>query len=122
MEGSKILHGGDTSLPGFTETRSLLSPHLIHGPSGESATTITDPLYMFRARLNYASTMLDVITKLPYVAFTYALVEFSFLRSNVDIYKEDIEDDPVGVFTESVSDIGVRVGILFVLTLITFVL
>lgn len=122
MEGSKILHGGDASLPGFTETRSLLSPHVFPGPSGESVSTTTDPPYMFRARLNYASTMLDVITKLPYVAFSYALIEFLFLRSNVDIYKEDIEDDPVGVFTESVSDIGVRVGILSVLALITFVL
>jgi len=124
MDGINIVNGGGASLPGFTETRSILAPHVIPGPGDESITTaglVPEP-YMFKARLSYVSSLLRVIEQLPYVAFAYALLEFFFLRSDVDIYKEDIEDDPAGVFAESVSDVGVRIGIFSMLAVITFVI
>jgi len=124
MDGINIVKGGGASLPGFTETRSILAPHVIPGPAEESITTpglVPEP-YMFKARLSYVSSLLRVIEQLPYVAFAYALVEFFFLRSDVDIYKEDVEDDPAGVLAESVSDVGVRIGIFFILAVITFVI
>mmetsp|Transcript_33789 Transcript_33789/g.36424 ORF Transcript_33789/g.36424 Transcript_33789/m.36424 type:complete len:310 (-) Transcript_33789:199-1128(-) len=124
MNGVNIVKGGGASLPGFTETRSILAPHLIPGPAEESITTpglIPEP-YMFKARLSYVTSFLRVIEQLPYVAFAYALVEFFFLRSDVDIYKEDIEDDPVGVLAETVSDVGVRIGIFSILATITYII
>jgi hypothetical protein len=124
MDGTKIIKGGGAALPGFKEMGSILQPHVIPGPGEESITTpqlVPEP-YMFKARLEYVSMLLKVLEKIPYVAFGYALLEFFFLRSNVDIYKEDIEDDPAGVFAETVSDVGVRVGLLFVLAVFIYVI
>lgn len=112
LDASKIIHGGDAFLPGQTPTRSLLAPHVeetVHPDSPEG----------FVARMRGAGTILPVIDKLPFVAFYYALVEFFFLRPNVDLYKEEVEDDPAGVTAETVSDIAVRVGILFVIAMVT---
>jgi hypothetical protein len=124
MDGTKIIKGGGAALPGFKEMGSILQPHVIPGPGEESITTpqlVPEP-YMFKARLEYATMLLKVLEKVPYVAFGYALLEFFLLRSNVDIYKEDIEDDPAGVFAETVSDVGVRVGLLFVLAVFTYII
>jgi len=122
MDASKFVHGGDASFPGFSETKSILAPHLLPGSSDESVTMTSWPQGMFKARLSYASTMLRAFEKLPYVAFGYVLLEFFFLRSGVDVYKEDVEDDPSGVFAETVSDVGVRFAFLFVLAVITYVI
>lgn len=65
--------------------------------------------------------LLSIIEKLPFVVFCYIFIEFFFLRKNVDLYKEDIEDDAAGVFAESVSDLTVRMGIFFVLTIVTII-
>lgn len=122
MDAAKFVHGGQASMPGFSETQSVVAPHLLPGPSDEAVTMTEWPENMFKARMEYASTMLRAIQKLPYVAFAYALLEFFFLRSDVDIYKEDIEDDPSGVLAESVSDASVRFGIFFGLALVTYVI
>lgn len=122
MDATKFVHGGQTSMPGFSETQSVVAPHLLPGPSDESVTMTAWPENMFKARIEYAGTMLRAIQKLPYVAFGYALLEFFFLRSDVDIYKEDIEDDPSGVLAETVSDTTVRVAIFFGLALVTYVI
>ena len=122
LDATKFLHGGADSLPGFSETQSIVAPHLLPGPSDESVTLQEWPQNMFKARMEYASTMLKAIQKLPYVAFGYALVEFFFLRNDVDIYKEDVEDDPSGVFAETVSDTSVRFAIFFGLAVVTYVI
>jgi len=120
IDATKFVHGGQASLPGFSETQSIVAPHLLPGPSDESVTMTEWPQNMFKARIEYASTMLRAFQKLPYVAFGYVLLEFFFLRSDVDIYKEDVEDDPSGVFAETVSDAGVRAAIFFGLAVVTY--
>ena len=122
IDASKFIHGGQASLPGFSETKSVIAPHLLPGPSDESVTMTEWPQNIFRARMEYVSTMLRAIQKLPYVAFGYVLIEFFFLRSDVDIYKEDLEDDPSGVFAETVSDASVRIAIFFGLAVATYVI
>mmetsp|Transcript_24789 Transcript_24789/g.58166 ORF Transcript_24789/g.58166 Transcript_24789/m.58166 type:complete len:277 (-) Transcript_24789:273-1103(-) len=122
MDAAKFVHGGQASMPGFSETQSIVAPHLLPGPSDEAVTMAEWPQNMFKARMEYAGTMLGAIQKLPYVAFAYALLEFFFLRSDVDIYKEDVEDDPSGVLVESVSDATVRSAIFFGLALVTYVI
>eukprot|EP00536_Pseudo-nitzschia_multiseries_P018250 jgi/Psemu1/228282/e_gw1.2303.8.1 len=119
MDASKFVHGGGAKLPGFTETASMLAPHIT--PYPQSGTVTGDyPQFELGDRLALAYYLLEYVQKLPYVAFAYVLVEFFFLRSGVDLYKEDIEDDPSGVLAETVSDTGVRVGIFFVMTLFVF--
>ncbi|KAG7371951.1 hypothetical protein IV203_018093 [Nitzschia inconspicua] len=112
LDGSQIVHGGDASFPGFVQTRSILAPHVEETVRPDSPTS-------FVARMRGAGTILPVIDKLPFVAFYYALVEFFFLRPNVDLYKEEVEDDPAGVTAETISDVSVRVGILFIIAMIT---
>jgi hypothetical protein len=114
LDGNKILGGGFSSFAGFEPTRSILAPHI-------EETVRPDSPIKFVARMRGAGTLLPVIDKLPFVAFYYALVEFFFLRPNLDLYKEEIEDDPAGVTTEAVSDIAVRVGILFVIAIVTLI-
>lgn len=118
LDGSKIVRqGGDASkaatataaatLPGFAETRSLLAPRAEEW----------DTFSQFRARIMLnANVNIPNLDKVPIVVLCYGLVEFFLLRPNTnDLYKEDVEEDPVGVTIETVSDVAVRVGILFVL-------
>uniref|UniRef100_A0A7S4A9L8 Uncharacterized protein n=1 Tax=Pseudo-nitzschia australis TaxID=44445 RepID=A0A7S4A9L8_9STRA len=122
MDASKFAHGGGASLPGFAETNSILAPHVTRYPQSGTITPDNFPQFELGDRLAYAYLLLEYVQKLPYVAFAYVLVEFFFLRSNVDLYKEDIEDDPSGVLAETVSDTGVRVGLFLVLAVITYVI
>jgi hypothetical protein len=115
LDEQKILGGGFSSFAGFEPTRSILAPHI-------EETVSPDSPIKFAARMRGAETILPVIDKLPFVAFYYALVEFFFLRPNVDLYKEEIEDDPIGVTAETISDIAVRVGFLFVIVMVILIL
>lgn len=122
LDATKMLHGGAAKLPGFHETNSVVAPHLLPGPSDEAVTLQEWPQTIFKARMEYATTMLRAIQKLPYVAFGYALIEFFFLRSDVDLYKEDVEEDPSGVLAETFSDTSVRFVIFFGLAVVTYVI
>jgi len=122
LDATRFVHGGADKLPGFSETQSVVAPHLLPGPSDEAVTMKEWPQTIFKARMEYASTMLRAIQKLPYVAFAYALLEFFVLRSDVDIYKEDVEEDPTGVLAETVSDTSVRLAIFFGLAIVTYVI
>lgn len=108
------------TMPGFVETRSLLAPHDEMGMANGGSPELN--WKRFAAGEMYADTLMRVFNKLPYVAFGYAAVEFFVLRpSSKDLYKEDVENDPLGVTTETLSDVGVRVGIFFVLAMLTLV-
>lgn len=116
LDASKI-RGGSTShdvFVGGKQTSSLLAPHVDSVLSPDSPAK-------FMGRLKWTTTYLQVIDKLPRLAFYYAFVEFFFLRKNFDIYKEEVEDDPTGVAAETISDIAVRAGILFVLAMVTLI-
>jgi hypothetical protein len=112
LDASMIVRGGDATFPGFATTKSILAPHVEETVRPDSPTS-------FVARMKGAGAILPVIDKLPQVAFYYAFVEFFFLRRDVDLFKEEVEDDPTGVAAETVSDIAVRVGILFVIAMVT---
>lgn len=121
MDASKFVQGGGPSLPGFTETNSVLAPHVT--PYPQSGTVTGDyPQFELGDRLAYAYYLLEYVQKLPYVAFGYVLLEFFFLRSDVDLYKEDVENDPSGVLAETISDTGVRVGLFLVLSVFIYVI
>jgi hypothetical protein len=49
-------------------------------------------------------------------------VEFLFLRPNVDLYKEDVEDDPASALANSVKVTTVRLGAFAVVAIVTLVL
>ena len=106
------------TLPGFAETKSLLEPHNELAIQGGPSTAVE--LARYNGGLAYGAQLWSVLDKLPWVLSAYAFVEFFFLRNDTkDLYKEDIEDDPVGVTAEVASDAAVRVGIFFLLSAFT---
>jgi len=115
LDASKFIHGGQASMPGFSETKSVLAPHVRLGAMEESVTLKEMPDYAFASQLALTGKALRTFLKIPYTVLAYVFIEFFFLRSDVDLYKEDIEDDPSGVFAETVSDTGVRLAIFFLL-------
>jgi hypothetical protein len=102
-------HGGDP-LPGFSQSKGGVLP---------TRTEPVDSLESFALEVKWASGFLNVMDKLPFAAFWYAMVEFFLLRPNVDLYKEDIEADPVGVAAESFSILGVRCVAIAIIAIIT---
>jgi hypothetical protein len=109
LNGANIMNGGGTQLPGFVETKGVLSAHNPNVPAETPAS--------FAAEVQWAAGFFNVMDKLPFVAFWYAMVEFFILRPNVDLYKEDVENDPVGVAVETASVAGVRfLAIAFIST------
>jgi hypothetical protein len=111
LSEANIMNGGGTHLPGFEETRGIL-PH--HNPNLPVETPET-----FAASVQWGANFLQVIDKLPYAAFWYALVEFFILRPGIDLYKEDIENDPNGAMMETLTVAGVRMGAFFIIALVT---
>jgi len=112
LNGNNIIEGGSPAMPGFAPTRTLLPYHMESSP---------DTPAKFGARIMYSNTLLPLFNRLPYVAIWYALLEFFFIRNNLDVYKEEIEDDPEGVTAETLSVVGVRVGIFFILAMLTVI-
>lgn len=101
----------ERSLPGFVEPSGFL-PH--HNPAIPPETPET-----FAAQVEWAAKFLNAIDKLPYVALSYAMVEFFLLRPNLDAYKEDIEDDPARAVAETIKVTTVRMGVFLVLAVVT---
>jgi hypothetical protein len=111
LSEANIMNGGGTHLPGFLETRGILPSHNPNLPVETPAT--------FAASVEWSVKLVGVIDKLPYAAFWYALVEFFILRPGIDLYKEDIENDPNGAIMETLTVSGVRMGAFFLIALIT---
>jgi hypothetical protein len=112
LNGASIMNGGYDQLPGFVETKGILSAHNPNVPAETPET--------FASEVKWAAGFFNVMDKLPFVAFWYAFVEFFVLRRNVDLYKEDVENDPVGVAADTISIAGVRflaIGIISTITL-----
>jgi hypothetical protein len=112
LDGRKIVQGKDVALlPGFAQTQSILAP--------QSNDQDSPSQFLFRIKLSEA--LGPLFDKLPFVAFYYVLVEFFILRPNTkDLYGEDIEEDPMGVAVETISDLGVRLGIFAILSLLVY--
>ena len=111
LDASRIQGTGQNHLPGFAETRGILGTRM------EALAVDSPPT--FAAEVQWANQFLPVMDRLPFVAFYYALVEFFLLRPGVDLYKEEIEDDPEGVAADTVSVGIVRLGVFAVISFLT---
>jgi len=109
LDGSKITLTGANHLPGFQETRGIFGSRM--QPFDTPAT--------FAAEMQWASGYFNVMDKLPFVAFYFALLEFFILRPGVDLYKEDIEEDPEGVMADTISVGIVRVSAFALIAFLT---
>ena len=96
-------------LPGFTPTSGILPSHSAPPETPES----------FAAQVEWSARYLKVVDKLPQAAFVYALVEFFFLRPNIDLYKEEIRQEPGAVALETAVTVGVRLAALSVVGFFT---
>jgi hypothetical protein len=96
--------------PGFTPTGSLLSPHSVYDGSTPA---------VWAATVEWAADWANVVEQLPRAALVYVLVEFFLLRPNLDVYKEDVENDPTRAVTDAVVVTGVRVAMFCVVALVT---
>jgi hypothetical protein len=99
-------------LPGFTPTGSLLSTHSPYLPTESTPAT-------FAATVEWASGFINILDKLPEAAFAYALVEFFILRPGIDLYKEDVEEDPTRAFADALAVTGVRLSMFCVVAIVT---
>jgi hypothetical protein len=109
LDGSKIHGTGVNHLPGFSDTKGIFGTRMIPYEDPET----------FSAEVKWAAGYFSIMDKLPFVAFYYALAEFFVLRPGVDLYKEEIEDDPEGVLADTVSVAIVRVGAFALITMVT---
>lgn len=111
LDASNIKVADVNHLPGFQDTRGIFGTRLAPLESPES----------FTAEVKWAAGYFNVMNKLPFVAFYYALAEFFLLRPGVDMYKEDIEDDPEGVVADTVSVSIVRLGVFALIAMLTVI-
>lgn len=111
LDGSDIKISNVNHLPGFQDTRGIFGVREARLESPEA----------FSAEVKWAAGYFNVMNKLPFVAFYYALVEFFILRPGVDMYKEDIEDDPEGVLANTLSVSIVRFGVFALIAMFTVI-
>ena len=109
LDGAAI--HAQTLLPGFSPTRGILPTHVMGLPAETPET--------FAAQVQWSASFLNVIDQVPTIVFTYALVEFFLLRPNLDLYQEEIRDRPTQVMAGTVAVTGVRVGVFFVIAILT---
>ena len=101
LDSSRIT--AENLLPGFSPARGILP---FHSPNVPAETPES-----FAAQVEWSAKFLNVIDNLPTVAFAYALVEFFLLRPNLDLYQEEIRQEPSEVMTATVAVTGVRVAV-----------
>lgn len=97
-------------LPGFSPTHGILpvtTPMPVETPQSVLANT------------QWSLSFINVIDRLPEVVFIYALVEFVFLRPNLDLYRDDIEVDRGAVAWDFVKVTAVRVTAFAVIAFLT---
>lgn len=97
---------------GFSETRGILP-----GASSMNLPTGT-PSSLYRETKSTAA-FLNVLDKLPNAAFLYVLIDFFLLRPGIDLYKEDIEDEPTDALAETLAVTTVRIGVFIVISFLT---
>ena len=98
-------------LPGFSRTGGLLPFHEAGLPAETPET--------FAAQVEWSARFLNVIDNLPAVAFAYALVEFFLLRPNIDVYQEEIQQEPSEVLSATVAVTSVRMAAFAVISVVT---
>lgn len=99
-------------LPGFTPTESILPAHRKLPPANNAA--------VFSAQVEWAANYMNVALKLPLAALVYAIVEFFFLRSDVDLYKSEIEQESKSaLWADALSTVFVRIIAMTVIAVLT---
>lgn len=115
LPANSVLDGAaihaQTLLPGFSPTRGILPGHVMGLPAETPET--------FAAQVEWSARFLNVIDQVPTIVFAYALVEFFLLRPNLDLYQEEIRDQPTQIMTGTVAVTGVRVGVFCVIAILT---
>jgi hypothetical protein len=126
IDASHIHRYVDNVLPGFTPTGGILSSqqtnmNLFMDPSTTTTTTTstTPSVISFVVTIDWASKFINVIDALAPAVFWYALLEFFILRPNLDTYREEIEDDPTGIVTDTIVVTTVRLGIFCLIAMVT---
>lgn len=104
-----------TLLPGFAPTRGILDPSLIDSNSIDAPPAAVS----FVATIDWASHYINIIDKIPIVVLFYVCIEFFILRPNINLYKEDIDENPMGTFVNTVTVTSVRLAMFFILTIFT---
>mmetsp|Transcript_26158 Transcript_26158/g.72147 ORF Transcript_26158/g.72147 Transcript_26158/m.72147 type:complete len:256 (-) Transcript_26158:169-936(-) len=104
----------EKDLPGMTTTGG----HIL--PARKTLPLRTDTVDVVTAQVEWAASYMNVALKLPLAAFFYVLVEFFFLRSNVDMYKEDIEQESqTALWADTLATIFVRMIAMSVVAILT---
>ncbi|KAL7562180.1 hypothetical protein ACA910_017729 [Epithemia clementina (nom. ined.)] len=87
-------------------------------------TAPNDYLATFLAKAEWASNFVNVFDKLALASFVYCLVEFFYLRPNIDLYKAEIEEEsPASLWADVLATFTVRfvaMGFVALLTLAVF--
>lgn len=109
LDASKIHGTGVNHLPGFKDTQGIFGTRLA---------PLEDP-DTFSAEVKWAAGYFNVLDKLPFVAFYYALLEFFVLRPGIDLYREEVEDDPDGVLADTIAVATVRFGAFALISMAT---
>ena len=104
-------------LPGFTKTGSILSQHISWDAS--AAASPPPSVVSFVASIDWASHFINVIDRLPLAVLVYVLIEFFILRPNINTYKEEIEDNPTGIFADTMAVATVRVTMFCMVAIAT---
>lgn len=112
VDASKWQAGGGATLPGFKPTGGILPRSNVPDASMES----------FTAQVFSSAKFLKVLERIPLAAFVYVFIDFFFLRPDVDLYKEDIEEEPLEVAAETVAVTGVRLGVFFLIGFLTLII
>ena len=102
-------------LPGFTPTGGILSPHIVPFDQQPPPPSVVS----FVASIDWASKFINVIDKLPIAVLVYVLIEFFLLRPNINTYKEDIEENPSGIFADTFAVSTVRVSMFCIVAIAT---
>jgi hypothetical protein len=124
MYGCIYRNGTEALLPGCAPVASM-RPH--HNPMVPLETPAT-----FAAQVQWSAGFLNVIDKLPEAVFVralidklpeavfvHALIEFSILRPNLDLHKEDIESNPGPVWADTIAVTTVRLAMFTVVAAVT---
>lgn len=99
-------------LPGFAPTQGILPTHVTGLPMETSET--------FAAQVEWSAQFLNVIDQIPTVVFVYALIEFFFLRPNLDLYQQEIQQQPTTqIMAGTIAVTSVRVGVFFLIAILT---
>lgn len=105
---ARLIHQEEV-LPGFSPQVGILPVHQLPPETPAS----------FAATVDWSARYLDVVDKLPVAALAYVMVEFFILRPNIDLYKEEIRQEPGAVALETAVTTGVRVLALAIVGTLT---